>query len=416
MISKKLLVVTSIVLGVLLLTTSAFADMMIGNGYSDLKEGMKNLFRAIEYRTINGEADQDNNFTLSCSVFFNEGNKVIESVSYITKIEDDKCETIHEFSGQTGSSSHYDYYDNEKQINKYNGNEKYSVYYYDKNHISFETYSVDRDLFETDIARDAEKVLDAFVGNLSSMIAVKEENGKKVYSGSIETAQIPTYANALASFAIKYGFLNNYRSLDYEIKNDVYITSVTGKAIESEAGILSNVHGTLAFRGTDNFGVVHHYTVDVYLELTDIGTTEIVLPDLSDANVIEKHATAEEYKGTPERFKSMEGTYSFAVVDYASDSYKGSYELVIENIDDNGDFTGRIARISLEGGEIESYELTGYYDESSDMMRAEYSLNESDTLLLSATYFKATGVQFFGELFEDGMPTVAEDYFFYRIR
>ncbi len=64
--------------------------------------------------------------------------------------------------------------------------------------------------FEEEQVKDAEKVLDALVGNLQDAIQVEEYSGKKMYVGNLSETQIPSAVNAISSFIFKYNILDEW--------------------------------------------------------------------------------------------------------------------------------------------------------------------------------------------------------------
>ena len=70
-----------------------------------------------------------------------------------------------------------------------------------------------------------------------------------------------------------------------EIESDIFVKKVTGTALESKAGLLESLTGDVVLTGKDKNGTQHELTLNVVFKLSDIGSTKVVMPDLTGANV-----------------------------------------------------------------------------------------------------------------------------------
>jgi hypothetical protein len=124
-----------------------------------------------------------------------------------------------------------------------------------------------------------------------------------------------------------------------EIESDIFVKKVTGTAVENKAGILENVTGDIVLTGKDKNGAMHDLTLNVVVKLSDVGSTKIVLPDLTGANV--------EKVSQPGGLSSKHvGTYSNNIV-----------------LEKNGAFV-KIGERRLEITSVSKDKITGKYTET----------------------------------------------------
>lgn len=417
MLSKKLMVAGSIILGVAILTTSAFADMIIGSGYTGLKEAFKNTVRTFE-----GNEKLDDNFTIEAGFSIKDGDQLYFSQLSVNKYDDVKYESKEEHYNIFNTRQKYERYyysDDKMNVNDYGNDRGMVVYLHEKDETDSEKASASEvgyvasesadlgviggadgltavivseqsnpepeDIFETDMAKDAEKVLDAFVGNLSGLVQFEESDGKKVYSGSIDSAQIPTYANALASFIIKYGLFDsyNYRETDDfpVITKDVYVSNVHAKAIECEEGYISNLHAIAEFCGTDKNDKAHTFTVDMYFSIYGVGETEIETPDISNAEIIDLTQETYDYDSMYDKLHAEDiGVYKKAVVIWNENNVReleSTRTFTIDSVDEDGNFTGTFTEEYKDGTESVTFSFSGNRGHEKDCLLGlfEYELN-----------------------------------------
>ena len=136
--------------------------------------------------------------------------------------------------------------------------------------------------------QDAEKVLDAFVGNLQDVIQVEESDGKKMYFGNLSDTQVPPLINAITSYVVKYGLFNTGIENDSKLllpKDNIYVLSAFGKAIENADGIFESIIGGISVSGTDKNGAGHIYNIELAMDITDINNTFLTKPDLEGKQV-----------------------------------------------------------------------------------------------------------------------------------
>ncbi|MDP4133456.1 MAG: hypothetical protein Q8882_05545 [Bacillota bacterium] len=277
-LSKKMTALCACVVGVALLTTSAFADVLIGSGYYNLKNAAKTTAAKLTNET--------DNFTIDIAATVKVDDKAIVESTGQTKCDVKNQATEESFktvdNGKTEDG--YTYSDKEESISR-DGNT--GVYYiYKKTNTGKD--SVIENPFNVKGADDVEKIIDAFVGSLQDTVQVEETDGKKMYTGNLSDAQIPPLVNAISSYALKYGILDKNRSEDMGIpypETNIYVLGASGKAIEGKDGIIESVIGSASASGTDENGAAHTYSVEFSVSITDINNTTVAKPDLEGEDV-----------------------------------------------------------------------------------------------------------------------------------
>lgn len=273
--------VAAVALGVLVLTTSAFADVLAGSGYMGLKNAVK--------ATSKFAAKDANSYTMNASFTLKEGDTVYAEQSETRKvnIKTQQEETVREDRDYNS----YDYSDAEMNVWRGGEMENYNVT------IFKGKYEVTRyDPFEEEYSKDLERLADAFAGSLQDVVQVEEANGGKVFTGNVDSSQIPLYLNALASLGVKYSFLDDYTLNEYNlpaIKNDIYVSSASGKATTNKDGVLTDAVFTADFKGKDEAGEEHMLTMEILFSLTDINSTVIEKPDITNAEIHEDYAASD---------------------------------------------------------------------------------------------------------------------------
>lgn len=314
-------------LGTVLLLGSALADVALGSGYGQMKESLK-----ITTKHMAGLFDS---YTVTGDMEVKMDGKVIAESRELNRQDIVNRRT-------EGESRHLNY-DGEEQASYYYMDESYYV----NQDLSGEddTYyararggwTAPDDPFEEEYAADIEKIADAAVGQLADVISVEQTEEGKVFSGHLTDAEIPALPNALAAFVVKYNALNTYPYDDFEdaLTENVYVESVSGKAVAREDGVLES--GLLQFSvcGTDAQGNEHVLTFGLSVALTDINNTVIPLFDASGENVKISEAAEAEMYGLKAKH---EGTYRCDIVksDREAITKIGECTLYLEKADANG--------------------------------------------------------------------------------
>lgn len=278
--NKKLMMALSFTLGAALLVSTAFADIVSMSGYEQLKQALKYTSKSCNKGL--------ESFTNQYSVTIKDNEKVL-----VTTTQTEKYDNTAYSSSQTtleenctGSKEIRESYSDKKCNIWYNSwNDTYQVYEYaaEKEHSQFE------DIFEEDEMKDIEKIIDAGVGNLKDYVIVNENSdGSKEFSGSLDDAQIPSLINAVSSFAVKHYIPSlsvNIGDTFPEIKGDIFIKNVTGKATVNKDGILERILGTGIISAKDDKGIIHDLTLEILVRFYDINSTVVTKPDLTDKKV-----------------------------------------------------------------------------------------------------------------------------------
>lgn len=226
---------------------------------------------------------------------------------------------------------------------------------------------------------DIEKIVDAFVGNLKDYVTVTENaDGGKTFAGSLNDAQIPALANALASFATKQylqstTYTTGTAPIAYDsagnvskdpdansrisaeapyglpsLTGDLYIKSVSATATTLPNGVLTDVQASVVLSGTDEDGVVHDLALDLHVAISDMGTTVVSEPDLTGKKVQISESTDPytENKLTA----AFVGTYRNDVVAMVDGVFTkiGTRTIVVESVTDET-VTGRYFETYVDG-------------------------------------------------------------------
>lgn len=370
-LGKKATAFCAVVAGAAIFTTSALADVMIGSGYYSLKDAVKQTSKTLT-------KDMDN-FTLDMSATLRSDGVEFVNASGTIKVDaigqkSESAGTV--VSVKNGTEESYTYDASDKSIYRTNEN-KYVVY---ERNPQDDRSVLPKDIFEEEIAADAEKLLDAFVGNLKDLVQVEEKDGKKMYIGNVSDAQIPTVANAALSFLLKYSVFDdqyNHEAGLPALVNDIYVKDVSGKAVENESGILENavIMGTLV--GKDKNGVEHTVSGECALTLRDLHQTVVTEPNLDgkDVEYVAATATSEKRGELGQRYV---GKYKIDIIDTQDEQFVKIGERVFEiTAIDGKNFTATYAEQYKDGYApevVRNYSINGHYSDE----QYEYVLDYTD--------------------------------------
>ena len=355
-LGKKATALCAVVAGAAIFTTSALADVVIGSGYYSLKDAVKETARV-----LTSEMD---NFTFDMSM-----NLKADGVEVVNANGTAKVDMANKKTEQTGivnslkdgTEETYTYEDAAKSIYKRNEN-SYTVY--EKVPDEQNGTVLVGNPFEEEIAQDAEKVVDALVGNLKDLVQVEENDGKKMYIGNISDAQIPTVANAMLSFMVKYSMINEQTSEEYGmpvLESDIYVKEVSGKAVQNEAGFLENAVVSGALVGKDENGAEHTITGECVFSLRDLHQTVITEPSLEGEEVEYVSNTNNRELG-----QKYVGIYKINILEEQNDQFIKIGERIFEITSVEGNnFTATYTEQYKEGYTpevVRNYAINGYYD------------------------------------------------------
>jgi len=343
-LSKKTVTFLSFAVGTLVFVSTAFADMALGSGYDLLKHSAKHTATQMEKEL--------NNFTVDVLLSLKMGEQTLYQSSTVAKFDTDKQATEESSVQQNANgevTTYHSYSDKEISIVKSGPDETYYVTEY-----TSETDRGNRNSFTNPFneegAPEIEKIIDAVVGNLKDNVQVEERpEGGRVFSGSLTEMQVPALVNAVSSYMMKQ-VINDKHRMQANVKlpdleSDIFVKKVSGRAVENEAGLLEHVTGEVVLSGKDKSGVQHDITLNAVFKLTDVGSTKVAKPDLSNAKVEKVNL----YSGFTSKYV---GTYKNNIV-----------------IEKDGQFV-KIGERTLEITSVESGRVTGKFYET---VKPEYA-------------------------------------------
>lgn len=401
--SKKTSTICALVLGATILTATAFADTMLGSGFHSLKNSVKTTMTK-----LTGEVD---NFSTDIMVSVKVDGKVISESSNYMKIDvANQAEEMNERTLNKGEiTESYRYNDRNQSIYKNTENDSYNVVEKRKNNNDSK---IIENPLEDEQFKDAEKIVDAFVGNLQDIIQVEESNGKKMYIGNLSDNQIPPLANAISSFAFKYSILDEWSAKRLNIpspKSNIYLVNASGKAVENEDGIIESGIFTASIAAKDSEGIEHIYSLDFSIDIKDVNNTVVAAPNLIGQEVT--------YSKEGYEFDSKYiGKYKNDIVKTNGSSFEKVGERFIEitSIED-GNIKGKYYEVYNEGYRAEdarSFDFYSNYDESIYFTKIQYidKNGEKKTGIINQTSLQNISVSFNVEIDEENGGYSYSDY------
>lgn len=353
-VNKKKVMGISIALGVMMFTTTAFAEITSSNGYEQLKDALK--------QSAENCSSKFDSFTFTTSLAIKDGGELLSEENGNSKY-DNKEDSFESNGTQTYGNKKYEYYSyrDNKGLISYNSTE--GVYYQTKYTDEMKDNILFVNPFKESKSSDIEKIVDALVGNLKDYAVVNQKSdGSKEISGSISEAQIPAFVNAVVSYAVKNEFSNQYQNEQYrfpKVDDDIYVKKIDVNVTVGKDGVIQSVIGTGTISGKDEKGKVHELTIELLGKLTDINSTSVKKPDLTGKNV----ETSTEDNSNQERLRNPE-------------MYLGTYksDIVIEKDNKFQKIGERIVDIT----QIDKKWITGRYHEEFNTGYEEYSKSGID--------------------------------------
>jgi hypothetical protein len=278
--NKRIVMATSLLIGVMMLSIPTFAEINQKSGYDKFKDSMK--------ATAENLCSKSDNFTGEISFSLKDNDNVILKSTNISKVDNknnaEESTGVTVNDGQEGKT--YYYRDSKQSI--YLNNDNYNVTEYSN--------PVSRDLktknpFDDENAADIEKIIDAAVAGLKdNVIYEAKADGTMAFSGSISNDQVPAIINTVSSYVLKTQINNEMRGKENipKLVSDIYIKTVTGKATADKNGVLDNVFATFIMSGKEKDGSVHDLTAELLIDISDVNKTAVNPPDLTGKNV-QKH-------------------------------------------------------------------------------------------------------------------------------
>ena len=368
--SKKTATICAFVLGVTILAGSAFADTMLGSGFHSLKNSIKTTMTKLT-------SDVDN-FSVNIIVSAKIDGKVFSESNNNVKYDiTNKAEETSERIVKKGEITEYYWYrDDNQSIYKNFKDDSYNVI--EKPKYNNDNRKIIENPLENEQAKDAEKILDAFVGSLQDVIQVEESGGKKMYTGNLSETQIPPLVNALSSFVFKYNILDerNANRLDVPYpKSNIYLINASGKAIENKEGIIESGIFTASISAQDSEGIEHIYSLDFSIDIKDINKTVVKAPNLDGQKVT--------YSKEGFEFDSkFIGKYKNDIVVTEDNSFAKVGERFIEIISvEDGNVKGKYYEVYNEGHDadnVRSFDFYSNYDESASFTIIHYTNHKGE--------------------------------------
>lgn len=394
--NKKTAAVFAFVLGITIITGTAFADIMLGSGYSSLKNSIKTTVAKLTN-------DVDN---FSCNSIISvkvDGRTITEEIGNIkVDIDNNAQETNSKYLNADGEvREHYSYDDNNQRIYKNFDDDSYNVF---EKRKDASNGKIIENPFEEEQVKDFEKVLDAFAGSLQDVIQIEEAGGKKLYTGNLSETQIPSLVNAISSFAFKYAILDEWNADRLKVpypNSNIYLINASGKAIENEDGIIESGIFTASMSAQDSKGVEHIYSLDFSIDIKNVNNTAVKAPDLDGQKVT--------YSKEGYEFDSKYiGKYKNDIVIKEGNSFEKVGERFFEiTYVADGNVKGKYYEVYNEGYEAESvrsFDFYSNYDESIHFTKIHYTNDngENKTGIIHCTGLQNISVSFNVTIDEDG--------------
>lgn len=327
-ISKKAAMGISLVIGTVLFTTTAFAEVTSKSGYEELKDAFKYTAESCNSKL--------QNYTINTSIVLKDNGKVISQQDNVRKYDILKGAIENTESSVEGTNAKVDsyYYSDKTGYISYNSTE--GIYH--EVAVTKKSNDVFTDPFKEKGAGDIEKIVDAVVGNLKDSVVVNQKSdGSNDLTGSISEAQIPAVANALVSYESKHVFTrSNDPSGNKEMPNiteDIYVKQVKGDVTLNKDGLIQSVIGTGVLSGKDDQGKVHELTFEILGKLVDVNSTTVNKPDLTGKKVQEDQQMDNDILSNPQIYT---GTYKNDIVIKKDNKFQkiGERFVDIAHIDD----------------------------------------------------------------------------------
>lgn len=290
--NKKRNVMISFVVGVVMLSTAAFANYSNANGYTVYKEALKKLVKEENY-TMNAKM----------SILFDSTPMYTSTV--VEKYDKNGDVKLNQTTKDTSfaidhESTYGNYYQDGMNIRSYKSDENndssgesgktYHVDDVNKDNNPYRTFNIGYDNDDENKERIdkmvffAEKVADMVVGDLkNNFIYLSDENGVYNYTMQLDTFQIPEIVGAGLDVAFSNIRQQSRNIADMDEDREEYYLLQLGDSpevegancrvsVDEEGRIVSNkLDATLL--GKDENGKPHRLKVEIELNMSEYGTT-----------------------------------------------------------------------------------------------------------------------------------------------
>ena len=296
---KRFLVLLSFIVGTVMFATTAIADIASKSSYEQFKDSIKTTLESLTGGVESFKYEGAH--TIKIDDFVLESESDTEKVYYVNF----KNKNILKVTKDSNGGNYYSYNEKNIQINWSPDSDNYYLYRYNNQndnrdyHYKFDNpYYKPGPLenpFKEEGAKDFERIIDAFVGNLKDhVIVVQNEDGSKSFSGSLRDSQIPALINALTSYLAKRSMVDNnygYNESFYDYKrlpklvDNIYVKSIRGDAKTNEQGIINDFNASLVLTGDDEDGQQHTLTMEVVFKVSGINSTVVERPDITGKTI-----------------------------------------------------------------------------------------------------------------------------------
>lgn len=297
-VNKQAMSLCAALVGAVVFTTAATADVMLGSGYGGAKEVLKTTAAYLEE-----EAD---NYTVNGMFSLKVDGRTYTQSNLRLKIDNrgvmrEGTENYVEPNGEAGERRYYK--DRERYISYDESQELYNVYLQDKK--TDDSDIVIQNPFAEEDVQDLEKIADALAGSMKDIIQAENTDNGHLYTGSMCDAQVPALVNAVGSFLLKKSIFSDYmweESSFPDIQTEIFLHEASGKMQADDKGILEQAMGLITFSGKTKDGAEHTVYFEMSCSLSDINQTTVTAPTLTDENSVIQNSFMsgldEQYIGT----------------------------------------------------------------------------------------------------------------------
>ncbi|PKM78346.1 MAG: hypothetical protein CVU90_02260 [Firmicutes bacterium HGW-Firmicutes-15] len=297
---KPIMIVLSLVLGITMLSTTAFASISSSSGYEVYKAALKNL-------------PQADSMTAQATVSLSDNGSVILNADGTVKMDS----ATHAMSGlstiNAGDKTQTNevYCQNDQTIMKNGDSDVYNVMAMKAGKTPLDKNLDNRPAHEA-VAKDVENIVDLLASNFDSNISLDNQaDGSKVVSLNLAGSQITPLENAVASLIVKNAAREGERGLkagssmgniDSIIKTSmpqlvdaISLNSVDMVVNIDAQGQITKQTASLKITGNDASGQTHEIVINVDMNLSGINSTTPDTVDLTGKQV--NNIQPREFKG-----------------------------------------------------------------------------------------------------------------------
>jgi hypothetical protein len=286
---KPIMIVLSLVIGVTMLSATAFASISSSSGYEVYKAALKNL-------------PQADSLTTQASVSISDNGNVILSADGIVKMDRSNLTMSSTSTINAGSKieSNEVYHQKDQTIIKNGDSDVYNVMTMKARQATLDK-NMDRNPAHEAVAKDVENIIDLLASNFDSNISLDNQaDGTKVVRLSLSDSQISPLQNAIASLIVKNAAREAERgskagsigNIDNILKTSMpqLIDAISLKSVDVMANIdaqgqITKQTANLKITGQDASGQAHELVINVVVNLSGINGTTPDTVDLTEKKV-----------------------------------------------------------------------------------------------------------------------------------